>query len=212
MQTCLMTKILQPQYFNSGFCKSIETTPGVTIGAAYVSIPILCSIPLLTPLPPLQPPHHAPLPRSSFPPSPSSSSTTPPPYNVLLEIWDTNGVHPRNNMDLIPGLYLRNAHAVMIVYDVTHPLTFFDGVDVWRQLTIKHAPTALILLAALKVDMPRKVPQETAMKYAQENNMAYPNFNTFSLFPSPPSLLLPPLLPLFYFYLLFFILWNMKIC
>eukprot|EP00026_Physarum_polycephalum_P010796 Phypoly_transcript_10976.p1 GENE.Phypoly_transcript_10976~~Phypoly_transcript_10976.p1 ORF type:complete len:381 (+),score=88.41 Phypoly_transcript_10976:2-1144(+) len=177
-KTCLSTKIVTPHYFTNGFCVSETTTPHPTIGASFATLPVRCAIPLpsssaSSSLPSTSSSSSS-LPVSSESPSASPSSALSP-SGVILELWDMNGL--RNFSDMM-GMYLKHAKVALIVYDVTDPCTF-EGVDVWRQSVVKYCNGELpILLAGLKVDLPRKVPQETAKRYAREHGLAYVEAST----------------------------------
>jgi hypothetical protein len=120
-----MTKIIKPEYFQTGFCSSDATTPAATIGASFFALPVQCSLPPLPSPPPSIAPSSPAPPSALFPyfsffapsvaaPSfyslyPSSSPSAPPPtdHNVVLELWDTCGLRPSGRGGGLVKIYLR---------------------------------------------------------------------------------------------------------
>ena len=69
-----------------------------------------------------------------------------------MDVWDTAG---QEQYRALLGLYFRNAHAALVVFDLTHRASF-DDVDYWTAEVRKHAPGARLLLVGAKADLLRR--------------------------------------------------------
>ena len=91
---------------------------------------------------------------------------------IVLDIWDTAG-HERFR-SFAPS-WLRNAHVVLLVYDITD-LDTFSELTTWLSLGKQYAkPDAIFFLLGNKSDMgeQRVVPQEKATLFAERNGMVF---------------------------------------
>jgi len=92
---------------------------------------------------------------------------------VKLQIWDTAG---QEKFKTITSSYYRNAHAVMIVYDVGEHTTF-QNIDGWLQDIDKFCPeTVCKQIIGNKNDIPpeeREVSEQEARKFAEDRGIRY---------------------------------------
>uniref|UniRef100_UPI00358ECB91 uncharacterized protein isoform X1 n=2 Tax=Myxine glutinosa TaxID=7769 RepID=UPI00358ECB91 len=91
---------------------------------------------------------------------------------VKFEIWDTGG--QERFQSLVP-LYYRNAHAAIVVYNVTDKSTF-DKVDYWVQKLRKYDNTnTVIALVGNKADLKSEqvVSTREGRKYAESNGLIF---------------------------------------
>ncbi|KAJ3452059.1 ras family protein [Anaeramoeba flamelloides] len=92
--------------------------------------------------------------------------------NVKLQIWDTAG---QERFRTITGSYYRNAHGILVVYDVTDEETF-DQVEDWVKEIYQNAPEdCVILLFGNKTDLVdlREVSKEAGTNLAERMNITY---------------------------------------
>ena len=106
---------------------------------------------------------------------------------MVLDIWDTAG-HERFRS--FAPCWLRNAHVVLLVYDITE-MDSFSSITTWLSLGKQYAKTdAVFFLVGNKSDMgeQRVVPQEKANVFAEKNGMVFmecsglTGFNILDLF------------------------------
>ena len=97
---------------------------------------------------------------------------------VRIKIWDTAGQERYNA--LTQGFF-RNAHGILIVYDVTNSETF-DNLKYWVQSIHTHLGekgNVKVIIIGNKIDLKREIKKEDAQKYAEENGYKY--FETSAL-------------------------------
>ena len=93
-------------------------------------------------------------------------------YPCCLNIWDTVG---QERFSAISSGYLRNAHIVLVVYDVTDANSF-DSVPKWIEKARNEAdPRVLLMLVGNKVDLDdmRQVGQSNANEFAKLKKMEF---------------------------------------
>lgn len=91
---------------------------------------------------------------------------------VKFEIWDTAG---QERFSALAPMYYRNAHAAIVVYDVTQPSTF-ERAKFWiRELHTQATPGIVIALAGNKIDLPNASPElrKEASAYARQHNLLW---------------------------------------
>ena len=92
---------------------------------------------------------------------------------VKLQIWDTAG---QEKFKTITSSYYRNAHAVMIVYDVSDRKSF-ENIEQWLSDIEKFCPTKVCkMIIGNKCDIDateREVKYEDAKAFATELNIDY---------------------------------------
>ena len=90
---------------------------------------------------------------------------------VKVEIWDTAG--QERYRSLVPNYY-RQAHAAIVVYDLTN-LESFENAVMWVNELKEAIPHAAIGLSGNKSDLVRyrKVKREVAEEYAKENGLIF---------------------------------------
>ena len=71
---------------------------------------------------------------------------------VKLTIWDTAG---QEQYRALLGLYFRNAHATMVVFDLTDQVSF-EETSYWAAEVRKHSPHTRLLLVGAKADLARQ--------------------------------------------------------
>jgi small GTP-binding protein len=70
---------------------------------------------------------------------------------VKMQIWDTGGSERYRSM---APMYLRDAHAVIAVYDITSSQSFQELEDVWLRELIEKGPQSVVIgLAGNKADL-----------------------------------------------------------
>jgi small GTP-binding protein len=83
-----------------------------------------------------------------------------------MDLWDTAG--QERYRTVIP-LYFENAHVILLVYDITRPVTF-DHLPEWHELCVgKVRPNAKFIVVGNKCDLhvDRRCPTEEGLAYAQ---------------------------------------------
>lgn len=75
---------------------------------------------------------------------------------INLQIWDTAG---QERYRSLTRPYYRNAHAAIIVFDLSNPKTL-DNVGYWLSELSQQQDDCIIVLVGNKSDLPRKVPHE----------------------------------------------------
>ncbi|KAI6659149.1 hypothetical protein LOD99_14825 [Oopsacas minuta] len=93
-------------------------------------------------------------------------------YHMRLQIWDTGG-HERFRS--ITGNYLRNSHAVLVVYDITN-IQSFEAIPLWIELAKASVSNdTLFMLVGNKLDLfeERVITQFDANSFALKNRMEY---------------------------------------
>eukprot|EP01006_Ploeotia_vitrea_P043384 TRINITY_DN66723_c7_g9_i1.p1 TRINITY_DN66723_c7_g9~~TRINITY_DN66723_c7_g9_i1.p1 ORF type:complete len:205 (-),score=32.90 TRINITY_DN66723_c7_g9_i1:1043-1657(-) len=91
---------------------------------------------------------------------------------INFDIWDTAG---QERYKSLASMYYRGAAAALVVYDITSAESF-DRAKYWvKELLINSNENIVIALTGNKCDLveQRKVPQDEATKYAQENGLIY---------------------------------------
>lgn len=97
---------------------------------------------------------------------------------VRIKIWDTAG---QERYKALTQGFFRNAHGILIVYDVTNSETF-DNLKYWVQSIHTHLGekgNVKVIIIGNKIDLSREVKKEDAQKYAEENGYKY--FETSAL-------------------------------
>lgn len=91
---------------------------------------------------------------------------------VKLQIWDTAG---QERFRTITSSYYRGAHGVMIVYDVTDPVSF-NNVQIWLQEIGRYASESVCkILVGNKCDLveKKKVTTDEATVFARNTEMKF---------------------------------------
>eukprot|EP00486_Rosalina_sp_Unknown_P007392 CAMPEP_0201574794 /NCGR_PEP_ID=MMETSP0190_2-20130828/19522_1 /ASSEMBLY_ACC=CAM_ASM_000263 /TAXON_ID=37353 /ORGANISM="Rosalina sp." /LENGTH=151 /DNA_ID=CAMNT_0048003543 /DNA_START=209 /DNA_END=664 /DNA_ORIENTATION=+ len=92
---------------------------------------------------------------------------------IKLQIWDTAG---QEKFKTITASYYRNAHAVMIVYDVSDRQTF-DNIESWLSDVERYCPSDICkMIIGNKSDIDaseREVTVQQAESYANELQIPY---------------------------------------
>jgi len=101
----------------------------------------------------------------------SKSVFLPEEATVRLQIWDLAG-HERFR-ELVPA-YTRDAHAAVVVYDVTRRETL-EAAATWIQGLQRDAPTAPVLLVGNKTDLveERQVTEDEAASFAEKHGVSH---------------------------------------
>ena len=97
---------------------------------------------------------------------------------VRIKIWDTAG---QERYKALTQGFFRNAHGILIVYDVTNSETF-DNLKYWVQSIHTHLGekgNVKVIIIGNKIDLKREIKKEDAQKYAEENGYKY--FETSAL-------------------------------
>ena len=69
-----------------------------------------------------------------------------------MDVWDTAG---QEQYRALLGLYFRNAHAALVVFDLTD-MRSFDEIEYWTSEVRKYSPDARVLLVGAKADLTRQ--------------------------------------------------------
>ena len=88
-------------------------------------------------------------------------------FTIKLQLWDTAGQERFKN---VANTYYKGAHAVLLVYDITNPVTF-KNLETWINEVEKYADCLLErLLIGNKCDLDdqRKVSQSEAKEFAKK--------------------------------------------
>ena len=91
---------------------------------------------------------------------------------VKFEIWDTAG---QERYHSLAPMYYRGAQAAIVVYDIT-TMESFERAQSWvKELQRQGNPNIVIALTGNKSDLAekRKVPQELAQTYANDNGILW---------------------------------------
>ena len=90
---------------------------------------------------------------------------------IKLQIWDTNGQEEKEQLQPI---YFREAHGVLLVYDVTN-MKSFEKILEWMKKTRELAAKARIILVGNKSDLADKQVVKTRMgkKFARKNDLLF---------------------------------------
>ena len=91
---------------------------------------------------------------------------------VRIKIWDTAG---QERYKAVTQGFFRNAHGIIIVYDVTNSETY-DDLKYWIQSIQTHMGTTSdvkIIIVGNKIDLTREVKKEDAQKFAEESGFKY---------------------------------------
>jgi small GTP-binding protein len=91
---------------------------------------------------------------------------------VHVTLWDTAG---QEKYDSMTTSVLRNAHGIILVFDVTQRPTFKSAIEKWHDKAKTHSPDALVLLIGNKSDLAdqRQVTLAEAKAYAEQHKMFY---------------------------------------
>ena len=98
--------------------------------------------------------------------------------NIKIQVWDTAG---QERYKALTQGFFRNAHGILIVYDVTNAETF-DNLKYWVQSIHTHLGekgNVKVIIIGNKIDLSREIKKEDAEKFAEENNYKY--FETSAL-------------------------------
>ena len=93
--------------------------------------------------------------------------------SVKFEIWDTAG---QERYKSLAPMYYRNAHAAVVVYDLTSTASLAKAKSWIAELQRQADPGITVLLAGNKLDLAegqRQVATEEAEKYAQEEGLLF---------------------------------------
>ena len=93
---------------------------------------------------------------------------------IKLLIWDTMG-WGLADVTKIQHIYYRDAHAIILVYDVTQEDSFED-LDFWITKINKEVENAILCLAGNKNDVEekeKKIPTSKGKAFAEKNNMIF---------------------------------------
>ena len=91
---------------------------------------------------------------------------------IKLQIWDTAG---QERFKSVSRAYFRNAIGAILVYDISHELSF-EAVSTWlTELQELCIPNAFILLVGNKSDLQstRQVGEQQARDYAEQNHLEF---------------------------------------
>ena len=69
-----------------------------------------------------------------------------------MDVWDTAG---QEQYRALLGLYFRNAHATMVVFDITDQVSF-EETSYWAAEVRKYSPDTRLLLVGAKADLARQ--------------------------------------------------------
>ncbi len=88
-------------------------------------------------------------------------------HKVDLQIWDTAG---QERFRTIASIYFRDAHGVMLVYDITNRKSY-DDLNFWfNEIYAKCEKSVVVTIVGNKCDMPNnEVTNEEAIKFAQSH-------------------------------------------
>ena len=88
-----------------------------------------------------------------------------------MDVWDTAG---QEQYRALLGLYFRNAHAALIVFDLTQRISFQETAH-WAAEVRKYSPDARLLLVGAKADLPRQrvISEEECSDKAKEIGAQY---------------------------------------
>jgi Ras-related protein Rab-6A len=86
---------------------------------------------------------------------------------ILLNIWDTAGQDSFRH--LVP-IYARGAHAAVIVFDQTQPITL-EHVDDWYNYLLANVGDIFVVLVGNKIDRPAAVNWDAAGKRSDERKI-----------------------------------------
>ena len=92
---------------------------------------------------------------------------------IQLNLWDTAG---QEKYKTVSPLYMKDAWAIVLVYDVTNAESFNEIKENWLTQTKEQAPeNAVYFLVGNKTNLKdkRQVSEEVAKKYAENNNMQF---------------------------------------
>ncbi|XP_071100740.1 ras-related protein Rab-5A-like [Haliotis cracherodii] len=96
-----------------------------------------------------------------------------PDKTVIFQVWDTAG--QERFRSLIP-MYLRDAKAAIVVYDVTDLESFKNIKGHWLQMLHKHGPTDIrVAIVGNKIDKETEkvVPTREAQKFAEDHRFLF---------------------------------------
>ena len=82
-----------------------------------------------------------------------------------MQIWDTAG---QERFRTIASIYFRDAHGIMLVYDITNRKSY-DDLNFWfNEIYAKCEKSVVVTIIGNKCDMPNnEVTNEEAVKFAQ---------------------------------------------
>jgi small GTP-binding protein len=94
---------------------------------------------------------------------------------VKLTIWDIAG---QERFAILRDSFYRGSRAMALAYDVSNSKSFQD-LPRWREEVRRVVPQASLLVVATKIDLPRQVPREEALAFA--NSLPAPYCETSAL-------------------------------
>ena len=98
---------------------------------------------------------------------------------VRIEIWDTAGQEKYRS--LVP-IYYRQAHVILLVYDIANPLSLTSIEQYWIPEIIKNCSSSLVYLIGNKVDLSKKnsfnipITQNELILQRILNNYSFPHY------------------------------------
>lgn len=88
-----------------------------------------------------------------------------------LTLWDTAGQERFSSMT---GSYYRNAHAVMLVYDISSRESFYNLEQWWREYNAYgNVQKSVAIVIGNKTDLERNVSEEEARAWAVQKSLLY---------------------------------------
>ncbi|MHA1520666.1 MAG: GTP-binding protein [Promethearchaeota archaeon] len=90
-------------------------------------------------------------------------------FTAKMNIWDAAG---QDVYDKIRGMYYRDAHAALLVYDVSNRLTF-DNLGRWIQEMQDNRGKIPVLLVGNKIDLERQVSRQDGLDYAMKHGFMF---------------------------------------
>lgn len=92
---------------------------------------------------------------------------------IKFELWDTAG---QERFNALTPMYFRNAHAAIVVYDVTDPATLEKAKSWIKELKTQAKSDIVIALTGNKTDLRASESndlKENARSYARDNNLLF---------------------------------------
>ncbi|MHA1860152.1 MAG: Rab family GTPase [Candidatus Asgardarchaeia archaeon] len=90
---------------------------------------------------------------------------------VILQIWDFGG---QMRYSMIADMLVKGSDAVLLVFDVTRPLTLEELKNVWIPLALKHKKRdTIMVLVGNKIDLRRRIDLRYVNGIAKKYNLKY---------------------------------------